>query len=208
MLKIFIIDDHPAIIEGLEFVLTDYDESMGFVGSANDMNEVAMLPDDFAVDVFILDLFLGETDPVENLLRLKKKFPAAAVVVYSAENAAFWIHKMLKAGANAYHCKCSHHDFLFATIKKIADGSTLISSSQKEVFCDEERFRASYLLDDDDLQICNSLSQGFSLKEIAKQEGKSTSLIAKRVGKIRKQFGARSIIDLIRILIKLKIIPG
>jgi DNA-binding NarL/FixJ family response regulator len=208
MIRIFIIDDHPSIIEGLEFVLSDYDENMELVGSANGMNEVCKLPDDCAVDVFILDLFLGETDPVENLLLLRNKFPTAAVVIYSAEDSTYWTFKMLKAGANAYHSKCVNFEVLFETIKNIANGSLVLSDEQKDMFYHHDRFNISFLLDENDLRLCNFLAHGYSLKEIAKTEKKSISLIGKRVGKIRKQFGARSISDLIRILIRMKLIAS
>jgi len=73
--------------------------------------------------VVVLDLYMGATDPVENLQRIRELQPDSAVMIFSAETSDFWVNKMFKAGVNAYVSKGTKNELFISTIHKISDGS-------------------------------------------------------------------------------------
>ncbi len=149
MINVFIIDDHPAVIEGLAFMISNHEEDDIFVvGSALNMSKALETIPKLDIQVIILDLFIGKDLPLNNFNLLKNICPDAAVMVYSAEDSIQWKYCMFKAGVNAYLGKCESPELIIPTIKKIADGSVYQSSPdsinlstwkkmEKTMFCHE-----------------------------------------------------------------------
>lgn len=207
MVNVFIIDDHPAIIQGVEFMLSDDPDGIHFAGSAENVPDALDQLSDLDVEVILLDLFIGSTQPVNNLHQIRSICPESAVVIYSAEDSTHWKYKMFKAGANAYLSKCSHNDTLMATIHKISDGSVLLTGDMNNMFNKRAKNEKSDSLTPEELEVCFALAFGKSLQQIADQQGKSISSIEKTLRMLRNNHGAESNAELIRILINRKIIP-
>jgi len=206
MINIFIIDDHPAIIAGLEFLLSEHEDRFNVAGSSTTIkNALHKLPS-LKVNVIILDLYMGNDSPVSNLQLLRTSYPDIPVLIYSAEDSTLWKYKMIKAGANAFLNKCSHNDIFIDTILAISDGSILITEDIKDILnlCPEQ----TYILTPEELKIGEYLSFGMSLKEISLQLGKSLSLVEKNLNKLRRKTNAKSNIELVRILLSQKLIPS
>jgi len=92
-------DDHPAIIQGVEFMLSGDPDSIHFAGSAENVPDALEQLSDLDVGVILLDLFISSTQPVDNLHRIRGICPESAVVIYSAEDSTRWKYKMFYAGA-------------------------------------------------------------------------------------------------------------
>lgn len=208
MINIFIIDDHPAIIAGLEFLLSEYEDRFNIAGSSTKFKEALQKLPSLKVNLIILDLYMDNNSPVVNLQRLRSKYPDIPVLIYSAEDSPIWKYRMIKAGANAFLNKSSHNDMIIDTILAISDGSVLITEDIKDILDPQKCPGQDDFLTPEEIKIGNDLSFGMNLKEISHQMDKSLSYVEKILNNLRRKTNAKSTIDLIRILLSRKLIPG
>jgi len=207
MIHVFMIDDHPAVIQGLEFMLSDSEEGVRIVGSAlNIADAIALLPT-MDVKVILLDLFLGDDDPLENLKLLNMTLPGIPVIIYTAGNSVWWKQRMFRAGISAYLCKCMDEKKMISTIVNVAEGNILlphdiipalhtnIKGSNKPIFTQEE------------IEIGRDLSLGLTIKRIAAKRRKSPSSIEKSLRVLRQKTGATTLPELVRIFLCHRLIP-
>jgi DNA-binding NarL/FixJ family response regulator len=208
MINVFIIDDHPAVIEGIEFMLSDEQDGVKFAGSAENVHDALKQLTSVSVDVILLDLIIGSACPVKNITQIKNTFPKPAILVFSADDSSYSKYKMFKAGANGYLSKGSQNETIISTIKKIADGSVLLTGEITHILNQHGEYEKSDFFSEEELEICNAYAHGKSLKQIAVQLGKSVSMVEKIIIKLRDRTGANSSTDLIRIMINRKLISS
>jgi DNA-binding NarL/FixJ family response regulator len=201
MINVFIIDDHPSVIEGIEFILSDEEDGVKFAGSAENVPEALKQLTSISVDVILLDLIIGSACPVKNITQLKNTFPKPAILVFSADDSSYSKYKMFKAGANGYLSKCSQNETIISTIKKVADGSVLLTGEMTEIVSQHNEFEKSVSFSEEELEIVHALAHGKSLKEIGVQLEKSVSMVEKNLTKLRHKTGASSNTDRVRIMI-------
>ncbi len=206
MINVFIIDDHPAIIEGLVFLLSEEDSGIQVTGSAVNMSQALEYIPNLNIQVIILDLFVGKDSPLDNLNLLKNICPDAAIMIFSAEDTIQWKYRMFKAGVNAFLSKCETTDIIIPTIHAISDGTVFQTDADKKNFLAWSLVENSSGFTATELEIGQKIAYGLSLKEISSQTGKSLSSIEKLLCSLRNKACANSNPDLIRILIHRKLI--
>jgi len=106
MIRLFIIEDHitltVAAFKRLFFPTRDGIEVTGYAKTVEDAIKSA---DSCGVDVFILDLWLENRLPIDNIRNLKLHFPEKPVIIYTLENSIFWKKRMLDEDAKGYVVK-------------------------------------------------------------------------------------------------------
>jgi len=207
VVNVFIIDDHPTIIEGLAFSISVREDQYCLVGSSLTIKDALLKLSTLTVHVIILDLYLGNDSPECNLQLLRTVYPKVPVLIYSAEESTLWKYRMFRAGANAYLSKCSQNDTIISTIHEILDGSVLLTDDVKDILEPQPDHGKSDTFTTEEVEISNNLAFGLTLKEIATKSGKSLSSIEKKFKTLRCKTNANSNADLIRILIQRKLIP-
>jgi len=121
--RVFLVDDHPAVREGLAIRLEEAGhECGGFAGSRKDVLEQI---DRLQADVVLLDLSLdGEWG-----LDLIELFQArgVAVVVYSMHEDRATVEEAFTAGANGYVTKREFSSTLLEAIREVLSGQRYVS---------------------------------------------------------------------------------
>lgn len=104
MIRIFIIDDHLMILEGVKILLQ---ESPGIevAGCAGDGFSALLALGQQPADVVLLDINLPDMDGVEVCRELKSRFPALKILGLSTFKERSFITRMLEAGASGYLLK-------------------------------------------------------------------------------------------------------
>ena len=207
MIRLFVIEDHPIIIKGLKYEFRSSRDKIVITGSTAKISDVTDKVKSEEFDVFILDLWLGDPDPVENVKILKKKYPHNPIVIYTSEESPFWKEKMLGAGANAYIVKSAEKDELKTIIQRVAAGETVFpeySFLNKDLTLQSLEVPRNIILKPWERQIFLLLSQGKSQKEIAELKHKSLSAIEKFVAKFRTQYNFNTTAEVIHYLTSIK----
>jgi DNA-binding NarL/FixJ family response regulator len=126
MIGLFSIDDHFLIIEGLYNAFNPETDEMGLVGSAENVEEAIKKIPGTLTDIIVLDLFIGDANPVENFRKLHAAFPAIPIVVLTMEDSLRWQIKMFKLGVMAFLNKADKKESLKNVFIQVALGNLVM----------------------------------------------------------------------------------
>jgi DNA-binding NarL/FixJ family response regulator len=114
-------DDHVLIREGLAALLAAHPD-IEIVGEAADGEEAIARYDELMPDILVLDLQMPKRHGIEVLNEIRKKHPAARVIVLTTYDLEQLASKAIAAGAQAYLLKTSVRRELVNTIRAVASG--------------------------------------------------------------------------------------
>lgn len=210
MIRLFVIEDHPIIVTGLRNLFRPSRDEIEIYGSASSADEAVQTADPEAFDIIMLDLWLQLSPPLENMKKLREKFPGKPVVMFTSEESSVWQRKMFDAGAKAYLLKTAEKIEIKLTLEKVAMGMTVFAGVMEQDYLNKklnlEMASARHFLTPNQLEIVIMLSNGTTQKKIADNKGTSVSNIEKTIKHIREAFNARNNAELIKILLEQGII--
>lgn len=205
MIRLFTIEDHPVIITGLRNLFRPSRDGIEITGSANHVDETILKAESDTFDIFLLDLWIPSSHPLQNVKRLKEKFSNKPIVIFTSEESMIWQRKMFEAGAVAYLLKNAEKNEIKTTLEKVAKGLTIFSGVLEP--SEDAKFRAAfidpkYVLTSNQKDLVIMISNGLSQQAIADQKGTSISNVEKTLKHIREKCHAKSNAELVKILIE------
>jgi DNA-binding NarL/FixJ family response regulator len=178
MIRVALLDDHPAVLAGLRRLL-GYTAEIDVLAAAADEVELARALGTRRVDVLIVDYDLARGDALALCRRIKARPEPLRVLVYSAYASPALAIAARVAQADGVLNKADPATALVETIRRIAHGETLIPD-----VAPEDLAAAAARVDDADLPIFAMLVDGEPLDMIAETLGTDQREIARRAGKL------------------------
>jgi two-component system, NarL family, response regulator len=161
-IRILIVDDHPIVVEGLT-TLMEGQPDLEVVGTAENGADALELFTKLKPDVTLMDLRMpGMTGP-EAIVALRKKHPAASVIVLTTYDREEDIFRVMAAGAKGFLLKTTFPDGIREAIRKVHAGGTLLAP---ELAARLAVRSVSPGLTERELGVLRLLSDGLSNKEI------------------------------------------
>jgi DNA-binding NarL/FixJ family response regulator len=121
-IRILIVDDHPAIRKGLAATL-EPEPDMEVVGSAATRQRAVLMWEETRPDITLMDLALeGEDGGVEAIRQIRKDFPSAKFIVFSAMTGDEDVFQALRSGATTFLTKGTPDEVLVQTIRDVHAG--------------------------------------------------------------------------------------
>jgi len=141
--KVFIVDDHPMVIEGLlSMIRTEPGiEYMGYATSAASC--LGYFVQGMA-DVVLMDINLPDKSGMELCRELKVRFPYLQILAISSYDQGSYVKDMMEHGASGYIFKNAAKEELIEAISKVASGQQYLSSGAGFAMREEKK-RASSL---------------------------------------------------------------
>jgi DNA-binding NarL/FixJ family response regulator len=121
-IKIYIIDDHPSVSEALHYAIKPHLDFMKIIGSSANVMEALHNTKIEEANIIILDLYIPDAQPIENVRLIKRKLPKAKLIIFTRELSPMWVSVMQKEGAHAYLTKDMNCLELKRTIRRIMEG--------------------------------------------------------------------------------------
>jgi two-component system invasion response regulator UvrY len=203
MIRLFTIEDHPVIVTGLRNTFRPSRDNIEITGSASNVDEAiaSAIPETF--DIFLLDLWIPGSQPLQNIRTLRQHFSGKPIVIFTSEDSTIWQRKMFEAGAMAYLLKSAEKTDIRQTLEKVSLGMTVFTGVVEPE--QEQTFRAGfadpkYILTPNQKEYVILLSNGLTQPEIAREKSLSISTVEKTIKNIREKCGARNNAELIKIL--------
>lgn len=128
MIRVAIVDDHAIVRAGLRALL-DAEPDMALVGEASNGEEAIALAASASIDVFLLDLSMGDTDGVALIRSLHERCSHARVLVLSMHATPEFVRPALRVGAQGYVVKGSGLGELVQAIRTVHAGERFIDPS-------------------------------------------------------------------------------
>ncbi len=206
--RIFIIDDHPLVREGLTNLINRHDDLM-VCGEAEDSAEAIAGIARTQPDVAVIDISLKNESGLELVKNLQTQFPAVGLIVLSMHDEALYAERALRAGARGYVMKRETTKSVLTAIRRVLEGSVYISQrvvnsmARRFVLSDKELPSSPVeQLSDRELEIFRLLGQGCTTSQIADDLHVSLKTVQAYCARAREKFGVNSFGELIRLAVR------
>jgi len=125
-IKIFIVDDHQLVIDGITSLLMNEPE-FEISGTANDPADVLPMLAKKDIDILLTDIQMPGLTGVELTRQIRKQDPAIYILALSMFSDMAVIRQMLDSGISGYILKNTGKRELIEALKKVAKGDNYFS---------------------------------------------------------------------------------
>jgi DNA-binding NarL/FixJ family response regulator len=194
VIRIAIADDHPVVREGLVAML-ETEPDFQVVGTATTGAEAVALVARTDPDVMLLDLELPELDGVGVLRRLVAEGARVRVIVFTVFDTDERIIAAVEAGAAGYLLKGAPRAELFAAVRTVAAGGSLLASVASSAVLRRVRGEVppgGLSLTPREREVLEALARGLGNKQIAAELGVSERTVKFHVSSLFVKLGARN----------------
>ena len=168
MIKVFIIDDHQVIIEGIRSLL-EGEDSIEWMGSTKLPDELMAILSRKLPDVLLMDINLPQKSGLELCKEVKEKYPSVNINGLSTSDQASIIRKMIENGASGYLLKDASKQEIITALHTVNAGNDYTSFSVAEVLKNKMPDSALPLLTKREKEILELIAEGLTNQEIACQ---------------------------------------
>lgn len=181
MIKVFIVDDHTIVREGICRMLED-NHDISVIGQAADGHEAIRKVRETAPDVILLDISMPSMDGLDVTKQLKAIAPEVRILILTMHAEEQYAPRLMRAGAMGYVTKYAAPEDLVKAIRAVYSGRRFISKALAENLAylylgDKANLTPVECLSDRELQVLCLLAKGNTNKEIAKALNLSTKTI-------------------------------
>lgn len=126
MTRVYIVDDHTVVIEGI-YSLLQKEKDIEMAGYASNANNCLQYFSNHTADVILMDISLPDINGVDLCKLIKKNYPGIMVLALSTFNQGTYIRKMMENGASGYLLKNAGRKEIIEAIKIVMTGNTYLS---------------------------------------------------------------------------------
>lgn len=131
MIRLYFVDDHPLILEGLRSLLS-MEADIQLAGETRNGISCLRFLDQHTADVVLLDTLLPDISGAELCANIKKRYPEVAVLGLSYHKNDSGIAGMLDSGASGCLMKNADKEELLKAIHDVYSGRTYLSAELKQ----------------------------------------------------------------------------
>ena len=206
--RVFIVDDHPLVREGLTNLINGQDDLI-VCGEANDSAQAIKRIVKARPDVALVDISLENESGLELVKHLGSQFPQVALIILSMHDESLYAERALRAGARGYVMKHETSKSVLASIRQVLGGGIYVSERivnrmALKLASSREPVTSSPLerLSDRELEIFRLLGQGRTPSQIAGDLNLSLKTVQAYCARAKEKFGVTSLTELLRAAIR------
>jgi DNA-binding NarL/FixJ family response regulator len=166
MIRIYIIDDHQMIIEGIHSLLHD-EQNIEWMGSSKTPDDLMTFLAKSQPDVLLMDINLPQRSGLELCREVKEKYPAINIIGLSTSNQPSVIRKMQENGASGYLLKDASRSEILEALQLVNKGKEYISFSVAEALKKKGSDTSLPALTRREKEILELIAEGLTNRKIA-----------------------------------------
>ena len=202
--KVFIIDDHPIVRQGLK-LLINQEPDLTVCGEAENAPSVLPAIRSLKPAIAVIDLSLGHDSGIELIKNIKLQHPDLPILVLSMHDESLYAERALRAGAKGYIMKQEAPEKVIIAIRQVLQGNIYVSDAMGakllNKFIDNRREETSSpieLLSDRELQVFQLLGRGFGTRQVADQLNVSIKTVEAYRANIKEKLNLKGSAELVQ----------
>lgn len=204
-IKLFIVDDHYMVIEGIRTLLQN-EKDIIWVGHATNAASCMAFLQQQLPDVILMDINLPDKSGIELCKELKCMYPSVKVLGLSTFNQQSFIEKMMSNGASGYVLKNASGQELMEGITTIVQGKEYLSFDAAIALRHIDKSSSVPVITRREKEVLELIANGFTNNEIAKQLFLSCTTVDTHRKNLLAKFEAKNIASLIKHAMQLQMI--
>jgi two-component system nitrate/nitrite response regulator NarL len=199
-IRIFILDDHQIMLDGIKSLL-EGDEAFHITGEATRAEDALKNISSCNPDIVISDISLPGMNGIEFTKKLKQEHPHIKVMILTVSAGDHNINELLKTGVSGYVLKNAGREELRKALIKIARGEKYFCSEVAEGLMrmkDGVKGTGDLHLTPRELEVLNLIAREYSNKKIADELVISERTVESHRKNIFRKTGAKSVVGLVR----------
>jgi DNA-binding NarL/FixJ family response regulator len=207
MIRIFIVDDHPVVIEGIHSLLQN-EKDIEWVGQAMNAQSCLGFFVNNTADVILMDISMPGMDGVELCAAMKEKYPGIFILGLSTFNQGLYIKKMMENGASGYILKNSSKEELITAIHTANDGGIFFSGEVGQALQEYQKSSMIELpvLTPREREILELIAEGYTNPQIAGKIFLSQFTVDSHRKNLLAKLNVKNTASLIRLAVERKLI--
>jgi DNA-binding NarL/FixJ family response regulator len=201
MIKVFIVDDHEIVRQGLKMILKESSDLI-VVGESQNGDDTIERIRHIDCDIMLLDMNMPGTNGLGLIVALKNLKPSLHILVLSIHPEDKFALSALRAGASGYLCKDTALEELVTAIRAIySKGRYLSTSLAEQIAFDVFKDMKPQLhenLSSRELEIMYLIITGKKVKDIAEELALSISTVHTFRMRIFEKLNIKGTVELMR----------
>ena len=199
-LRVFLVDDHAIIREGLRALLTR--RGITVVGEAADgVSACAAIPA-LKPDVAVVDVSMPGISGAETVTRIRQTCPAVRVLAFTVHEDRSYLRELLQAGASGYALKRAAAEDILQAITVVARGGTyldpILAADMIGLIRPSSAVGGEDALSAREAEVLRLVAAGHSTKDIAGRLGISVKTVETYRARAVEKLKLRNRADIVR----------
>jgi DNA-binding NarL/FixJ family response regulator len=194
MIRVLLVDDHPAVRIGL-LVLLEQAPDVTVVGEAENGREALRLTEELEVDVAVVDCELPEVAGTEVARELRRQASTIQVLALSSYDDEHYVRGMLDAGAVGYLLKEEAPRTIVAAVRTAAEGDGYFSPGVAGKVDAWARGEPPSGLTQREIDVLRLVAEGYTNARIAHELSIAERTVAFHVSNVLEKLDAESRLD-------------
>lgn len=200
MTTLLLVDNHPIVRKGLEFVFAN-SETIQIKASVDNGEDIFNYLQNYPIDVILTEVDLPKLNGLTALRRLKREYPKIKVILFSSQPEEVYAISAIKLGADGYLNKSASVITLKEAIEKVSQGGTylspVITQNIKKSGTGKKSDGFYKKLSVREIEVLKLLSSGRKNKEIAKELNINEKTVSTYKARLMKKLNVTNLVDLV-----------
>lgn len=166
MISVIIIDDHPLVLNGFEFIFNNHPH-IKLLDTFTNAGDTLMFLDTNKVDVVLADINMPGMNGIDATLAIKSLHPGTQVIAISNISESSIVQRMLDAGASGYLLKNVSSSELINAVHAVVKGNRVLSTEIEPVM--EQPESAVPKITQREHEVLRLMATGMTSPQIAEQ---------------------------------------
>jgi len=201
--KVFIVDDHYMVIEGIRSLLIN-EKSIEWTGHATNAASCHAFLQNRTPDIILMDINLPDKSGVDLCKEVHQQYPKIKIIGLSTFNQLSFIKKMMEHGALGYILKNATKDELVEAIEIVMQGESYFSDEVSGLL--ETKSSDIPSITRREKEVLELIAQGLTNPEIAEKIFVSVNTVDTHRKNLLMKLEAKNTADLVRLAFKYELI--
>lgn len=204
-IKIFIVDDHYMVIEGIHSLLQN-ESNIEWMGHATNAESCLAFLMNHTPEVILMDINLPDKSGIDLCKEVKEKYPAIFILGLSTFNQQSFIEKMMGSGASGYILKNATQEELMEGIETVIKGKQYLSFDAAMALRKPDTDNKTPIITRREKEVLELIADGMTNNEIAQKLFISSTTVDTHRKNLLAKFEAKNIASLIKSAMQMHII--